>query len=169
MVTVQERTGRLHSPTKSTAPDESREDDETIEVDLLTLLGQLEYYREAMMLSRLEGRVARVVELSEKILQDVIANADEHPSFATVVELKTAAAKARDFQNVLTQAKNRDRMQGEDTLVKRCLLALQEAVIAYFTTFTRRFSTSTAARSWVEVAAIFVVDIRLKPPSLCNT
>jgi hypothetical protein len=46
------------------------------------------------------------------------------------------------------------------TLARRCFTALHEAVFAYFVVFTSRFSTSRAARQWVEVAAMFAVELK---------
>ena len=165
MLMVQERTGRTKSP-KPSHSDDSRESDDSLENALVSLLGQLDFEREKMAIARDEGRPGQLLALAEDLLKHVSAFADDHVPLRSSLEMKAAESKANEFRSLIHQLKNRKNLAVEEALVRQALLALQEAVLANFSAFTRRFSTSSAARSWVDVAATFVVELKLIPPGI---
>ena len=165
MLMVQERAGRLRLP-KPSVPDDTRVDDDSVENELVSLLGQLDFLREKMILARNEGRRGELLTLAEELLKYVSAFADEHVPFRSSLEMKAAESKANEFRSSVHQLKNRDNRGVEESIARQAVLTLQEAVLAYFSAFTRQFSTSVAARSWVDVAATFVVELKQVPQAV---
>lgn len=161
MLTVQ-RASRSKFPKPSKAP-ESRVEDDAIENELVSLLGQLDFLREKMVLARDEGRRSELLALLEELLKQVSAFADEQIPFHSSLEMKAAESQANEFRSSLHRLKKGEDPKEEDTISQQAFTALQESVLAYFSAFTRRFSTSLAARSWVDVAATFVVDLKQIP------
>jgi len=160
MLMVQERAGRSKAP-KPTKAGTSRVEDDSIENELVSLLGELDFLREKMILARDDGRRGELLTFAEELLKHVSTFAHEHVPFRSSLEMKAAESKANEFRSFVHQLRNREKLELEQTLSGQAFLTLQETVLAYFSAFTRQFSTSMAARSWVEVASIFVVELKL--------
>jgi hypothetical protein len=106
----------------------------------------------------------------------VIAFSEKYCAFAGLRELEDAACRGNDFsaalaalrvelqgsgaRSLLNGAKTESNAASIQASARRCFIALYEAVFAYFVIFTSRFSTSRAARPWVEVGAMFVVELK---------
>jgi len=159
MLMVQERAGRPKTPRPSNA-EVNRVDDDSIENELVSLLGQVDFLREKMIVARNEGSPSRLLCVAEELLKHVSTFAQEHVSIRSSLEMKAAESKANEFRLLALQLKNPD---ASEVLARQAFQTLSETVMAFFSAFTRQFSTSLAARSWVDVAATFVVDLQQIP------
>jgi hypothetical protein len=157
--------------------DEQPDFDDVYEDELIGLLCRLDDLRERMAAAQLASRPSQTLQLAQEMLEQVGAFAEQKSPFAAGRDLEEAAARANDFSAAIAPlrgqfqgsgvrslftatARNGSDPTAVQTLARRCFAALYKAVFAYFTIFTSRFSTSRAARSWVEVAAMFSVELR---------
>jgi hypothetical protein len=166
---------RLEKPAGTS--DEIPESDDDYEDALVGLLGRLEHLREGILAAQAAGRPAQVLQLAQELMDLATTFSERYCAFAAVRELDEAGSRRSDFFAALGPLRgqfqgsgvrsllNSGSRSGSDatatqTLARRCLTALHEALFAYFVIFTSRFSTSRAARQWVEVAAMFVVEMK---------
>lgn len=156
MLMVQERIARPKTPRPSSA-DVSRVDDASVENELVSLLGQLDFLREKMIAARNEGNASQLLSFAEALLKHASTFAQEHIPLRSSLEMKAAEAKANEFRLLSQQLKN---PEASEAVARQAFQILPETILAYFSAFTRQFSTSLAARSWVDVAATFVVELQ---------
>jgi hypothetical protein len=134
------------------------ESDPDFEDELIALLGELEFLREAMVAAREAKKAPQTLALAAEFMKQLSEFSDRNCTFTTNREIDEASRHAKDFRSGL--AVLREKGQFEASMMRRCFSAFQDAAANYFVVFTDRFPSSRSARSWVEVAATFLVELK---------
>ena len=123
-------------------------------------------------------RLSQLLALAVELVDDVKVFAHRNCGFSTDKEKDEATRRAKDFSSGASQLREPvplftgmpppglsgrpDSSAPVDQMsVRRCFAALHDAMLNYFIVFTNRFPSSESARSWVDVAATFLVDLKL--------
>jgi hypothetical protein len=138
--------------------DESAQDAVLYEDALFGLLFRVEHLRDGIVATLGHGRPSGALAQASELMEQIVRFAEQHCDLATEAEMAEPAARAVAFRAAIVPF--RAAQQPALNQVLACLLALYEAVFAAFTVFTNRFTSSRAARGWVEVAAMFVVELK---------
>jgi hypothetical protein len=149
--------------------------DEDFELDLVALLGHLDHLRDGIEAAHTACRPAQSLKLAEDFADQLTAFAERF-ELSTGRDLDQAYAGIADFRAAVPLLHEKVQGSGVRSLLgiagragdaealrpvaDKCFTALYNATVAFFVTFTNRFSTSKAARGWVEVAASFVVELK---------
>jgi hypothetical protein len=138
--------------------DDPAPDADAYEDALFGLLFRVEHLRDGIFANVTNGRPGGALALASELMDQVARFADEHCDLATENEMAEPVARTAAFRDLIVSL----RANPQPTLrqVCTCLTTLHEAVFAAFVAFTNRFPTSRAAWGWVEVAAIFTVDLK---------
>jgi hypothetical protein len=147
------------------------------EDDLIALLCRLEHLREKMVAARAAHRLPQMLALAVELIDDVKDFSHQNCGFSTDKELDEARRRAKDFSASMSQLRenapifpaapafgptrsNETSAPMDMMSVRRSFAAMHDAVMNFFIVFTNRFPSSLSARSWVDVAATFLVELK---------
>lgn len=148
------------------------------EMALMTMLANLEYLRYRMETASQKQQASRVLLRAEELLGMIVKFSDENMVQDSTMTLQEAVNTAARFYGNLVPVREQFKgwmlskifgssesnlptltTQTRQEQFTRCLEALSDTVVNYFTAFTERFDSSLAARIWVESAAGFIADL----------
>lgn len=150
--------------------------DTAYEGDLLHLLSRLDFLRRGAEKAKQSGQWRETISFSRLLAKRIGEMVDKHvPANLVSEELLAAQTHRRAFEvmfmSLIRKLPPRSRWHrwglGRETIelteadrqeVKNCYSTLGEYVKNAFSVFINRYPSSSSARSWVEAAAIFLVD-----------
>jgi len=152
------------------------------QLDLILLLARLECYREELAGRRLLADLNLILSVTEGMVQllDEMARKTRFSDNTGPAHME-ALAKAGTFFGAANALKrpvqkslvlsiwsawNGPQETTTCRAVRECVNAALEAVHAYFKLFTARFSPSSAARGWVDVASTFLAEFKQQVKTL---